>query len=123
MTHVQLLKKKDEAEVLIPKYDRMMERQTGTKVKVIRTDGGGEFINGVIDKYTSAQGIKHEVSVSYVHEQHGVSERTNRWLEEMATAMMLRGNLPVKFWGDAIATAAYIKNRSVHSTLLKAGIA
>ena len=45
-------------------------------------------------------------------EQNGVSERMNRTLVEMVRSMLSDSKLPPRFWAEALATAAYLKNRS-----------
>ena len=48
----------------------------------------------------------------YTPEQNGVSERLNRSLISVARAMLLDAKLPVKFWGEAVITASYLRNRT-----------
>ena len=48
-------------------------------------------------------------------QQNGVAERLNHTLMESARAMLSHSNLPDKFWAEAVATAAYLRNRSTTS--------
>jgi hypothetical protein len=48
----------------------------------------------------------------YTPEQNGVSERLNRSLVTVARAMLQGAGLPVRFWGDAVITACYLRNRT-----------
>ena len=47
----------------------------------------------------------------YSPEQNGVAERMNRTLVEYARAMIAHAGLSNSYWAEAIATAAYIRNR------------
>ncbi len=55
--------------------------------------------------------IHHELSVPYSPEQNGLAERLNRTLMESARTMMAHAGLPDCYWAEAIATAAYVRNR------------
>ena len=47
----------------------------------------------------------------YSPQQNGVAERMNRTLMESARAMIAHAGLPNSYWGEAVATAAYVRNR------------
>jgi GAG-pre-integrase domain len=53
-------------------YHVMAERQTGKKLKCIRTDGGGEFCNDLWDSYCKEFRIIHETTSSYLSQSNGV---------------------------------------------------
>jgi len=59
------------------------------------------------------KGIHHELAVPYSPAQNGVAERLNRTLMVSAQAMMAQIGLLEKFWAEAVATAAYLRNRMV----------
>lgn len=59
----------------------------------------------------------HQKTNSYTPEQNGLSERMNQTLVERAKCMLFNANLSKKFWGEAINTAAYLRNRTVCSGL------
>ena len=48
----------------------------------------------------------------YSPEQNGITERMNRTLVESARAMIAHAGLPNSYCTEAIATAAYIRNRT-----------
>ena len=56
--------------------------------------------------------VRHELTVPYTPEQNGVSERMNRTLMESARTMMARAGLPDSCWAEAVAAAAYVRNRT-----------
>ncbi|RVW42861.1 Retrovirus-related Pol polyprotein from transposon TNT 1-94 [Vitis vinifera] len=89
----------------------MVETETGLKVKCLRSDNGGEYIDGGFSEYCVAQGIRMEKTIPGTPQQNGVAERMNRTLNERARSMRLHAGLPKTFWADAVSTAAYLINR------------
>ncbi|GJW40923.1 retrovirus-related pol polyprotein from transposon TNT 1-94 [Tanacetum coccineum] len=81
------------------------------KVKVIRSDNGTEFKNGVLDGFCKEKGIKREYSVARTPQQNGVAERRNRTLIEATRTMFVDSKLPTTFWAEAVSTACYVQNR------------
>ena len=92
----------------------MVENQSEKKIKRFRTDRGGEYLSTEYKQFLEHQGIFHEVSMAGTP-QNGVAERLNRTLQENARSMMLSSGLHGRFWGEAIVTACYLRNRSPSS--------
>ncbi len=44
-------------------WKAMVERSTGRKLKVLRSDNGGEYMSGEFAKYLKYEGIRHELTV------------------------------------------------------------
>ena len=81
------------------------------KLKAYQTDNGTEFVNLDFRRFLSECGIMHRLSMAGAHQQMGVSERLNLTLLTMARCMIIQSGLPDYFWGEAINTACFIKNR------------
>ena len=109
-TWVYFLSSKDQVYDKFQEWKAKVEKSTGQKVKVLRTDNGGEYTSRRFEKYLKDEGIRHEVTIPKTPEQNGVSERMNRTLVEM-TRSMLHGS-PRTFWAEALSTAVYLRNRS-----------
>ena len=109
---VSLLRFKDGAGPDLEHVINYLETQTGRRVKRIRSDGGGEYINKAMAAFCSAKGIHQESTHPYSPQQNGVAERLNRTLLDKARAMMRDANLPLRYWGEAMQTANYLRNRS-----------
>ena len=118
--HVYLISHKYEALDCFIKYLNEVENQLDKKVKVLRTDRGGEYLSDQFKKLCEEKGIIRQLTMPRTPQQNGVAERRNRTLLEMVRSMMAQANLPIQFWGDALLTATYILNRvpskSVSST-------
>ncbi|CAI7762974.1 unnamed protein product, partial [Closterium sp. NIES-53] len=64
------------------------QRESGHKVKVIRTDNGGEFIGADFEAVLKKKGIQHQLTVPYNPQQNGVAERFNQTLQEGARTLL-----------------------------------
>ena len=92
------------------KWKAMVETETGLKVKCLRSDNGGEYIDEGFSEYCAAQGIRMEKTIPRTPQQNGVAERINRTFNERARSRRLHARLPKTFWVDAVSTAAYLIN-------------
>lgn len=107
-----LLKDKAEAKEYIKNYVRMAENQFGRKPAIIRSDRGGEFVNKELAQFYREEGIQSQLTAGYSPQQNGTAERRNRYTNDMAVCMLLDAKLHKRYWGEAVATAAYIQNRT-----------
>ena len=107
---VYLLKKKSEAAGHIKYYRAAMEAATGKKMQEIRTDRGREFVNKELGAYLKEAGIRHNLSAPYTPQQNGVAERANRTVIEAARSMLYGRRARLSLWGEAVTTAAMLKN-------------
>ena len=108
------LKAKDEAIDKFKIYKEEVETQLSEKIKRIRSDRGGEYVEPFGD-FCSQHGIVHEVIAPYSPQSNGVAERKNRTLKEMMDAMLLSSGLPQSMWGEAILSANYLLNRMIRN--------
>ena len=108
-TWVYLLKTKYEVFQRFVEWKAMVENSGGGKLKVLRSDNGGEY---TAKQYLKAQGVRHELTVPKMPQQNGVAERLNRTLVEMVRTMLIESNLDQRFWGEAMSTAVYLRNRN-----------
>ncbi|CAI5993872.1 unnamed protein product [Closterium sp. NIES-65] len=106
------LKTKGEvAAAVLKEWMPRAQRESGHKVKVIRTDNGGEFIGADFEAVLKKKGIQHQLTVPYNPQQNGVAERFNRTLQEGARTLLGRAGLPDPFWVTALRQVALVKNR------------
>ena len=74
------LKKKSEAIDCFITFVRKTENELGVKLKRIRSDQGGEFVNNKFKDFCDDLGYSHEFSSPRTPQQNGVAERKNRTL-------------------------------------------
>ena len=111
-TYVYLLRNKDEAFEIFKKYKLEVENMHDKKIKVLRSDRGGEYFSSEFDSFCELYGIVHESSAPYTPQQNGLAERKNRTLVDMVNSMLLNAKLPYNLWGEALLTACHIHNRT-----------
>lgn len=92
-------------------FQKMIERQTGNKIKVFKSDNGREYINEQFTEHFKKTGIIAERTAPYCPEQNGRIERENRSIVECARTMLIDANLPEALWAEAVSTSVYILNR------------
>ena len=115
---VYFLKHKSEVFGLFKVFKALVENQSGRKLKVLRSDNGGEYVKSEFIQYCVDVGIQIYHSIPYTPQQNGVAERKNRSLKEMATYMMEAKNFPPKFWAEDINCVAYIQNKCLTNSLI-----
>ena len=89
-----------------------MENLTEHRVKVLRSDNGGEYESKEFSEYCKSHGIKRETTVPYTPHQNGIAERMNRTIMEAVHSMLHHARLPLKSWAEAVSTAVYLRNQS-----------
>ena len=105
---VYFLKSKGDVFRKFKVFKQIVEKQTGHKIKMIRSDKGREFINKYFKIFLESEGITRQFTLPYTPQQNGVAERVNHTLIEMARAMMVHANVQRNLWAEAISTAAYL---------------
>jgi transposase InsO family protein len=109
---VRVVKHKDETAGLVQEVIKRLETQSGQKLKVARTDNGGEYVNFALSGYFKGKGIIHQTSVRYTPQQNGAAERLNKTLLERVRAMLEDSGLAPSLWAEAIVTANHLRNLS-----------
>ncbi|CAH9105075.1 unnamed protein product [Cuscuta epithymum] len=109
---VYFLITKDQVFECFKTFHVLVERETGKKLKCLRSDNGGEYTSKAFDAYCREYGIRHEKTVPRTPQHNGVAERMNRTIMERVRSMLNMAKLPKSFWAEAVNTACYLINRS-----------
>ena len=67
---VYFLKTKHEVFQHFQEFHAMVERETGKKLKCLRTDNGGEYTSNAFEAYCASRGIQHETTVPGTPQQN-----------------------------------------------------
>lgn len=87
------------------------ENQCGKMLKILIIDGGGDFNYREFKKLCEDNGIEHQVTTPYTSRHNGLAERRDKTLVDMTRSMLKEKNIPHTFYGEVVATAAYVLNR------------
>ncbi|CDF40427.1 unnamed protein product [Chondrus crispus] len=69
-------------------FAQLAQTHTGRKIKVLRTDRGGEYLSTEFKSFLIANGTQHQMTTAYTPEQNGVAERLNRTLVNLVRSML-----------------------------------
>ncbi|PKU75779.1 Retrovirus-related Pol polyprotein from transposon TNT 1-94 [Dendrobium catenatum] len=105
------LRHKSEVFAVFVTFKTYIENLTSAKIKCLRTDGGGEFVNNSFISFLKQHGIVHQISCPYTPEQNGVAERKHRHIIKTTRSLLLTASVPYKHWPEAALTATYLINR------------
>ncbi|KAF7372293.1 Gag-Pol polyprotein [Mycena venus] len=108
--YVAFLKDKSDDSTIaaLDEYHVMAERQTGHKVKRVKTDNA--FNSGRWKEYFKTHGIIHEQTSPYSSAQNGLTERAIHTIMEDIRALLHDSGLPHKYWAAAGACSVYTRN-------------
>ena len=92
-------------------FQKLVENQYSTKIKIFQSDGGAEFTSNRFQSHLQQFGIHHQMSCPYTPSQNGRAERKHRHVTETGLALLFHSHVPPRYWVDAFSTATYIINR------------
>ena len=108
---VYLMKRKSEVLDAFLKWKKMVETQTGRKVKRLRSDNGTEYKNDPFLQVCQDEGIVRHFTVRDTPQQNGVAKRMNRTILEKVRCMLSNAGLGKEFWAEAVTYACHLINR------------
>eukprot|EP00253_Pinus_taeda_P001688 PITA_01688 len=111
------MQKKSETYSKFCEFKALVEKDSGKKVKALRSDNGGEYISDEFKDFCKAEGIRRELIAPHNPQQNGVAERKNRTIMGAAWVMLHDQGLPLQLWAEACNTKVYVQNRCPHKIL------
>ena len=96
---MRLLTSKSEAAEAIKQLKAKVEAESGRRLRVLRTDRGGEFTAVEFATYCAEEGVERHLTAPYSPQQNGVVERRNQSIVGMARCMLKAKGMPAAFWG------------------------
>ncbi|CAI5952321.1 unnamed protein product [Closterium sp. NIES-64] len=102
---------------VIRQWHKDVELECGRKLKVVRSDRGGEFSGDAVKAWKAEFGIKTQLRVADTPQQNGVVERWHRTMAEGIRTLLVDNGLPARLWGEALMWVVWVKNRVIHSAL------
>jgi transposase InsO family protein len=93
-----LLDAKAAAADAIKRLQAAVEAECGCKLRVLRTDNGGEFTAAEFAAYYADEGIYRHFSAPYTPQQNGVVKRRNQTVVATARALLKQREMPAIYW-------------------------
>jgi transposase InsO family protein len=116
-TWIYFLKSKDEVFNKFKEFKALIENLSERKIKILRSDNGGEYTSKEFVSFCRDVGIKRELTTPYNPQQNGVAERKNRTIMEAVKTMIHDQDIPMCLWAEAVMEVVYVQNRLSHSAL------
>ena len=87
------LRKKSDTKVALKQWITINENQSGKKVKKLRSDNGGEYIDAELETWLKEHGILHQTIPARSPWSNGIAKRMNRTLQDRARSMLVGAGL------------------------------
>jgi hypothetical protein len=112
LTHLYLLRTKDEAFGAYKEYDSWVGTQLNGRIKTLHSDRGGEYLGKAFVLYLKSKGTAQKLTVHDTPQHNGVAERRNRTIMERVRALLHASGLPRFLWGEAARHVVWL-NRTL----------
>lgn len=86
-------------------------------IKILRSDGGGEYSSGALQHLLSHHGVFNQFSCPHTPEQNGVAERKHQHILSLSRAPMHQSAVSPQFWPQIFQTAIFLINKLPSSSL------
>jgi hypothetical protein len=83
-TWIDFVSHKSDVKTIFQTFYNLVETQFSAKIKKLKTENGGEYVNKEIVAFLEMKGIIHDLSSPYGHESNGLPEHMNGTIVTMA---------------------------------------
>jgi hypothetical protein len=101
---------KSEAAAFVQSSILKLERDTGLKVRFLRSDRGSEFMSADFQSWLKSHAITHQPTAIESSASNGVAERVNLTLMDRVRATLVDSNQPRLLWPWALQHVAHALN-------------
>ena len=88
------MKQKDEVLHVFQSFYAMIQNQFSSKLRVIRSDNDGEYVNQRFRTYFEHHGLVHKTSCPQTSQQNGIAKWKHRHILETARALLREMHVP-----------------------------
>ena len=92
--------------------EALIETQTGNRIKVARSDRGGEFLSDDLTQHQDMRGTKCELTVHDSPQQNGIAKCRMCTRAEHARALLLASGLLRFLWEEAMKHTMWLQNHT-----------
>jgi len=116
-TWICYLKHKDEAFETFKEVKALHQNQTRKKIKIFRSDNGGEYMSNEFIDFCKKDSIKKEKVVPYAPKENDLVERKNGSIAKSTLEILHDQKFPKFVWAEASHVVIYVQNRVPHQAL------
>jgi hypothetical protein len=109
-TWIDLIRHKSEVFQIFHTFQKLVERTFNRKNLTMQTDWCSEYKK--LNTFFTRIGISHQISSPNIHQQNGVIEHKHRYIVKVGLSLLAHVHMPLKYWDEAFATAAYLISRT-----------
>eukprot|EP00253_Pinus_taeda_P031654 PITA_31654 len=113
-TWIYFLKIKSKVFDRFKEFKALVQNQIEKKIKVLRTDNGGEFCSKEFEEFCRKCGIAQQKTTPYTPQQNGVAERMNKNVDGRARSMPVVPGYGQEFWAEVWITACSLGHSHLH---------
>jgi transposase InsO family protein len=107
-TWIYFLKSKDEVFNEFKEFKALIENLSERKIKILRSDNGGEYTSKEFVNFCKDVGIKRELTTPYNPQQNDVAERKNGTIMEAVKTMIHDQDLLMCLRAEAAMAVVYV---------------
>eukprot|EP00253_Pinus_taeda_P027300 PITA_27300 len=105
---IYFTQKKDQTFSKFFEFKSLVEKESGKKIRALRSENGGEYVSQDFKDFCVAEGIKQELTTPHNPHQNGVAERKNIIIGGAPRVMLHDQGLPLHLWAEACNTMVYL---------------
>jgi hypothetical protein len=102
------MQKKDQTFAKFCEFKALVEKDTGRKVKALRSDNGGEYVSNEFKNLCASEGIQRELIAPITHNRMGWLKGRTKVLWEFHGLMLHDQGLLLHLWVEACNTIVYL---------------
>ncbi|KAJ2918787.1 hypothetical protein MD484_g1572, partial [Candolleomyces efflorescens] len=110
-TRVYFLRNKSDTFDAYQKYESWVRVQREARVKVLRSDRGGEYLGAEFTTHLERNGTVRKLTTHDSPQSNGIAERAMGVHVSTARALLLQAHLPPSLWAEAIRFSIWLHNR------------
>ena len=116
-TCIDILQTKDKAFQAYHNFTSWAQTQHGVKIKVLRSDHGGEYTSWAFMQLLQGEGTERHLTTYDTSQHNGITESLNCHLLEQVCTILNYSRLPKTLWAEALHFAIWLKNCTSTCTL------
>lgn len=107
------LKLKSDCLVLFSQFIKYVELLHLSKISMVQSDGGDEFLSKRFTDLLVSLGISHRVSCPHTPQQNGVAEQKHQTISQIGRCFLNQAYPPSNYCLHSFLVAAFVSNRLV----------